>query len=183
MKKLFLSLGLALSTLLSTNATTLVIENNCHTYVCIQVIETAPISGVNYEYYDGPCGFAVDSNDVFEISDGMGTNRQFPFLNMGPFNNTTVMEETTGGSTGAILPLPPTTDNGYPGTTRYQLQNMKFQLKGANGIGIAPNNAGGVIMNDYAYITGTYVYLPGTPQYEVTFMRMGSVYYFSFNDI
>lgn len=187
MKKLFLSLGLALGTLLNANATTLVIENNCHTYVCIQDIETNKLNGVNYEFFYGICNFSIDSGDVFQITDGDLSNFQFPFLNVWPFAGN-VWEETVVGSTLAPLPLP-SVGNAIPQNTRYQLYSFKFELKGAGGTGFSPDThpdpnlaAQGFLVDD-AYYSGIYHFLPGQPEYDVTYFKMGSIYLLSFNDL
>ena len=193
MKKLFLSLGLALGTMFSVNATDLVIENQCHTYVCIQSIQTSTLNGISYEYYNGLCGFSVNGGGtIFHISDGNINNYQFPFLNVWPFTGN-VMEETTGGSTVAMLPLLSTSDNEclncppnfLPATERYQLRGIKFQLNGASGTGFGPlyDYVIQQPMEDNANFTGIYNYLPGMPQYEVTYFHIFEKYYFLFEDI
>jgi|SRR5690606_17143070 len=177
MKKLFL--GLVLGTLFSANATTLVIENNCQTYVCIQDIETNKLNGVSYEFFYGICNFSIDSGDVFQITDGDLSNFQFPFLNVWPFAGN-VMEETATGSTVMTTSLPPS-GNSTPGNDRYQLYSFKYQLKTGNGTGFSPEIVNGNLVDNGG---DTGLYFPGQPtEYSVTYFKLGSIYLFSFEDI
>src|SRR5690606_15242212 len=181
MKKLFLSLGLALGTLLNANATQLVIVNNCHTYVCIQSIQTSTINGINYAYVnDSPinsCEFIIDSGDTYHISDGDTSNHQFPFLNIWPFAGNVYQGPGSIPLPLAILPLPPA---GTASPNRYQFNYIKFIIKGANGNGFGENNNSGT---DNSTLTppGTY-YSPAGEPYYATYMKLSDIHYFEFSD-
>lgn len=193
MKKLFLSLGLALSTLLSTNATTLVIENNCHTYVCIDMIQTTEVNGVSYSFLvDSTCMFVVDGNgDTYYATDGDANNFQFPFLNTFPFSGYVL--EGPGQTSNlplATLPLPYIGDwpiNTITQSDRHQFEYMKFTIKGAYGDGFGPELRGEPVLAAQGYLKddanhiGSY-YSPAGEDYEVTYFAMFGIYYFNFDD-
>jgi len=185
MKKILLSLGLTLGTLFSANATTLVIEINCQTYVCINMIQTNVVNGVNYVFLadvSNLCMFVVDGNGyTYYATDGDANNFQFPFLNTFPFSG--YVYEGPGS-----IPLPLAT---FPlpvvgfgdDDNRYQFNYMKFQLKGANGNGFGPS--GGIYAgtdSDTLSPPGTY-YSPAGLEYEASYFFLMGIHYFEFNDL
>lgn len=194
MKKLFLSLGLVLGTLLNANATQLIIENYCHTYVCIGMIQTTEVNGVNYSFLaDSTCMFVVDGNgDTYYATDGDTTNFQFPFLNTFPFSGYVL--EGPGQTSNlplATLPLPYIGDwpiNTITQSDRHQFEYMKFTIKGAYGDGFGPNPhpvpalAAQGYLRDNANHTGSY-YSPAGMDYEVTYFAYEDLYYFTFSDL
>ena len=182
MKKLFLSLGLALGTIFSTNATTLVIENNCVTDVCIYMIQTNTVNGVSYVFIPDPtdlCGIYVPANGgSYYITDGDATNFQFPFLNEPPLSGN-VLEGPgqTANLPVASLPLPPIDDWNSP--DRYRFEYMKFTVKGASGAGIGFNNP--PYSDNLPPETFDYDIFPGE-QYSVQYVSFFGNYYFLFDD-
>ncbi len=190
MKKIFLSFSLALGTLFSTNATTLVIENQCQNYVCIYMITTTTINGVCYTYVadeNNQCGININPNDSYHITDGNPGNVQFPFLNEPPLSgNVLVGPGITDDLLPASLPLPPIGD--WNSTDRYKFEYMKFTVKGAygEGFGIYPNpfdypNYPIDVPNFIPEETYDYVAFPGE-QYMVDYVSFFGNYYFLFED-
>lgn len=184
MKKLFLSFSLALGTLFSANATTLVIENQCHTYVCINMIQTNVVNGVNYVFLadvSNLCMFVVDGNgDTYYATDGDATNFQFPFLNTFPFSGYVYEGPGSIPLPLATWPLPYIGDWPINTSDRHQFNYMKFQLKGAGGDGFGPS--GGIYTGEDSWNdTGTY-YSPAGEDYEVTYFAVFGMYYFNFDD-
>ena len=181
MKKLFLSLGLALGNLFSANATTLFIENQCQNYVCIYMITTNTINGVCYTYVadaNNQCGIYINPNDSYHITDGDPGNVQFPFLNEPPLSgNVLVGPGITDDLEDADLPIPPIGDWNSP--DRYRFEYMKFTVKGANGDGFGFNNP--PYDNSFGPETYDYVAFPGE-QYTVDYTSFLGYYYFLFED-
>lgn len=180
MKKLFLSLGLALGTMFSTNASELIIINHCYTYLCVQMIQTSTVNGVNYAYLNevpfDSCELLIPGGTVFHLSDGLPGNVQFPFLNVWPFTGNVLQGPgQTANLPIATLPLPPTNNE----NERFRFQYMKFRLKGGYDDGFGYNgNLGG---NGPYSSTGTYHTPPGEP-YEMFYVWYSGIHYFEFTD-
>lgn len=170
MKKLVCTLGMALVTFSSANATTFVIENKCHTYVTIYTIKITKPDYPSLQFYPGSNNihhFIVNGNSIFEISDNDSSNKQFPFLNQYPFAG--YVNSDNGGQVN--LPLPFATQN-----DRYKFNYMKFVLKGAYEDGIGTYGTNGI---DGATKTG-YFYEPNGVQYNVTYTNLFGMSYFLF---
>ena len=91
------------------------------------------------------------------------------------------MRETPTGSTVAPLPLPFSV-NSAPGNDRFQLYSFKYELKTINGTGFSPGTDINGNLLDSGGNTGTYFPNGQPTAYSVTYLKMGSVYYFLFED-
>lgn len=182
MKKYILTL-FTLATL-NLSASTMVIENHTPGAVCIQMMSTNTLNGINYFYIDQDthCQFTIESMDVFEVTDFTSQNRQFPFLDVYPFSGNVLQGPgLTSQLPLATLPLPFTNDNGDNSPTRFQFEYIKYLIKGrTGGTGFGPSSIGGVFYQEMASYNDTLdLFNPPIP-YSADFIRMGSIYYFSF---
>src|SRR5690606_33811259 len=173
MKKIILTLAVLLGTF-SAQATTLFIENYCSQAKAriLHMVVGGPGGECYFDISTNPNYFVIDPMDSFTITDGLMGNRQFPFLNVFPFSGNVYFPNPA-----MSLPLPPTTDDGFPATTRYQLHSMRFWLDNAWAEGMLID-----LTSDTGSYTGVFNSLPGNPPYTVDYFRLGSTHYFSFSD-
>lgn len=173
MKKIILTLAVLLGTF-SAQASTLFIENYCTQARAriLHMMVVGPGGECHFDISTTPNYFVIDPMDSFTITDGVMGNRQFPFLDVFPFSGNVYFSNPA-----MSLPLPPTTDNGFPATTRYQLYSIRFLLDNAWAEGMSTD-----LTSDTGSYTGVFNSLPGNPPYTVDYARLGSIHYFSFND-
>lgn len=186
MKKIILTLAVLLGTF-SAQATTLLIENYClQARVRILHIMIMKPGNPSSECYftfptNNPDYFMIDPMDSFTITDGVMNNFQFPFLNVYPFSGNVTF--ISGSITS--LPLPPAAnDPANAIVDRYQFRSMRFQLDNAWAEGMVAdyNPSGSGYYEDTGSYTGVFNLLPGSPPYTVDYVKVGSIYWFSFND-
>jgi len=173
MKKIILTLAVLLGTF-SAQASTLLIENYCTQARAriLHMMVVGPGGECHFDISTTPNYFVIDPMDSFTITDGVMGNRQFPFLDVFPFSGNVYFSNPA-----MSLPLPPTIDDGFPATTRYQLYSIRFLLDNAWAEGMSTD-----LTSDTGSYTGVFNSLPGNPPYYVDYFRLGSTHYFSFSD-
>ncbi|HLV46893.1 MAG TPA: hypothetical protein VKY32_07620 [Flavobacterium sp.] len=179
MKKLILTLAVLLGTF-SAQATTLFIENYCSQARAriLHMMLVGPGGECHFDVSLNPNYFVIDPMDSFTITDGLMGNFQFPFLDVFPFSGNVYFSNPA-----MSLPLPPA-GNEPPNAIvdRYQFMSMRFWLDNAGTEGMSADyNASGYYEDTGSY-TGVFNSLPGNPPYTVDYVKVGSIYWFSFND-
>ena len=179
MKKIILTLAVLLGTF-SAQATTLLIENYCSQARAriLHMMVAGPGGGCHFDISTTPNYFVIDPMDSFTITDGLMLNFQFPFLNVYPFSG-----NVTFSNPAMSLPLPPAGDEPPNAIVdRYQFMSMRFWLDNASADGmVADVNALGYYEDSASY-SGVFNSLPGNPPYTVDYVKVGSIYWFSFSD-
>lgn len=169
MKQIILTLAVLLGTF-SAQATTLLIENYCsqaRARILFMMIAKPGGGQCNFQVPGtNPGYFMIDPMDSFTITDGVMNNFQFPFLNVYPFSGNVLCFSS--------FPLMPVDSLNSP--DRYRFMSMRFELDNTSIMSFLADP-----ITETGSLSGTFS-LPGNPPYTVDYARLGSIYWFSFND-